>query len=132
MAKNNSKWAIGAILAAAGGFLAGILTAPKSGKETREDIGATAKIVAKVADKRLDDVHEELNTQINRVKKMSIEAKDKAGKELKDAYSAALRAKDAVAAKIKDMTDGAETSEKEIAAAVKEAKEVVEKLKTKK
>jgi gas vesicle protein len=36
------KFAIGALLGAAAGFVAGILTAPKSGKETREDIKDTA------------------------------------------------------------------------------------------
>lgn len=33
-----SKLAVGAIIGAATGVVAGILTAPKSGKETREDI----------------------------------------------------------------------------------------------
>lgn len=36
MAKN--KFALGAVIAALTGFAAGLLTAPKSGKETREDI----------------------------------------------------------------------------------------------
>ena len=37
MAKT-SKFAVGAILGAAAGLVAGILTAPKSGKETRQDL----------------------------------------------------------------------------------------------
>lgn len=36
MSKN--KFAIGALIGAAAGLVAGILTAPKSGKETRQDI----------------------------------------------------------------------------------------------
>ena len=32
------KVAVGAVVAAAAGFVAGILTAPKSGKETREEV----------------------------------------------------------------------------------------------
>jgi gas vesicle protein len=33
-----SKFAIGALIGAAAGVVAGIMTAPKSGKETRDDI----------------------------------------------------------------------------------------------
>lgn len=40
MAKN--KWAVGALFGAIAGFAAGILTAPKSGKETRGDIKKAA------------------------------------------------------------------------------------------
>jgi gas vesicle protein len=36
------KFALGALIGAAAGFVAGILTAPKSGKETREDIKTVA------------------------------------------------------------------------------------------
>lgn len=39
---SKGKFAIGALLGAAAGFVAGILTAPKSGKETREDLKDTA------------------------------------------------------------------------------------------
>lgn len=33
-----AKFALGALIGVAAGFVAGILTAPKSGKETRQDI----------------------------------------------------------------------------------------------
>lgn len=42
MSKNTRNIAIGVVLAAAAGYVAGILTAPKSGKETREDLKNTA------------------------------------------------------------------------------------------
>ncbi len=35
---SKGKFALGAVVAAAAGFVAGILTAPKSGKETRDEI----------------------------------------------------------------------------------------------
>lgn len=39
---NKSKFALGAIMGAAAGIVAGLLTAPKSGKMTRKDIKAKA------------------------------------------------------------------------------------------
>lgn len=46
---SKGKFAIGALIGVAAGFITGILTAPKSGKETRQDIkeaSAKAKDVA--------------------------------------------------------------------------------------
>lgn len=45
MAKN--KVVIGALVGAVAGFVAGLLTAPKSGKETRADIDAKTREVAR-------------------------------------------------------------------------------------
>lgn len=39
---NKSKFALGAIMGAAAGIVAGLLTAPKSGKMTRQDIKTKA------------------------------------------------------------------------------------------
>lgn len=39
---SKGKFALGAVVAAAAGFVAGILTAPKSGKETRAEIKDSA------------------------------------------------------------------------------------------
>lgn len=47
------KFALGAIIGAAAGVVAGILTAPKSGKETRADIKAKAEELKQDADKAL-------------------------------------------------------------------------------
>ena len=44
---NNHKYFIGARAGAAVGAIAGILTAPKSGKETRKDIADTSKKAVK-------------------------------------------------------------------------------------
>ena len=40
---SKSKIALGALFGAAAGFITGVLTAPKSGKETREDIKEVAQ-----------------------------------------------------------------------------------------
>ncbi len=62
------KFAIGAMIAAAAGYIAGILTAPKSGKETRKDI-ANATIKAKTeAEKKLKELHSELDKLMKQAK----------------------------------------------------------------
>ena len=53
---SKGKFALGALIGAAAGMIAGILTAPKSGKETRADIKAKAEELKSDADKKLKDV----------------------------------------------------------------------------
>lgn len=52
--------ALGAAVAAGVGYVAGILTAPKSGKETRHDINKAASKARAEAEKKLKQVHNEL------------------------------------------------------------------------
>lgn len=54
MTKN--KFALGAIIGVAAGLIAGVLTAPKSGKETRADIRHKADELKGEAVKRADSV----------------------------------------------------------------------------
>lgn len=54
MTKN--KFAIGALIGAAAGLIAGVLTAPKSGKETRADIRQKADELKGEAATRVDEV----------------------------------------------------------------------------
>lgn len=60
MAKGK-KFGLGVILGAAAGVVAGLLTAPKSGKETRQDIKKKAGEVRGSAERRLKDAHKELD-----------------------------------------------------------------------
>ena len=48
------KFALGALFGAAVGAVAALLTAPKSGKETREDLLKKAEEMGKTAQKRAD------------------------------------------------------------------------------
>lgn len=61
------KVAIGAAISAAVGYVAGILTAPKSGKETREDIKNKAVETYAAAEKELKKLHTELSDVIDEV-----------------------------------------------------------------
>jgi len=69
MAKDTAKkFAIGAMIAAVAGYIAGILTAPKNGRETREDIKDTAQKGVAEAEKQLKALHTELNKLVDQTK----------------------------------------------------------------
>ncbi|MCL2173698.1 YtxH domain-containing protein [Candidatus Saccharibacteria bacterium] len=53
-AKSGGKFFLGAIFGGAVGAIAGLLSAPKSGKETREDIKKKAGEVKKTADEKVE------------------------------------------------------------------------------
>lgn len=86
--------AAGTLLAAGAGYLAGILTAPKSGKETRHDIAKSASKARVDAERQLKKLHSELNDLIKDGEAASKKAKVKASKELKEALEKAKVAKD--------------------------------------
>ena len=74
---SSSKWALGAIIAAIVG-IAGILTAPKSGKETRQDIkNATESGIAE-AEKQLKKLHTQISDLITQAKEKSGDLKGNA------------------------------------------------------
>ena len=86
------KLAIGAALAGAVGYVTGILTAPKSGKETREDIADKAEDIKEGAEEQLQTAHDELNELIQTAKNKSVALGSKARIEFNEAV---VRAKDA-------------------------------------
>jgi gas vesicle protein len=62
------KIAVGALIAGAAGYVAGILTAPKSGKETRQDIKDKAVEVKDQAVEELKKAQAELNKMLHMAK----------------------------------------------------------------
>lgn len=124
MANNNKKWALSAVLAAIGGYLAGILTAPKSGKETRQDIKDETVKLKVEAEKKLKELHTELDTVIN-------EGQKKAG-ELKATAKTALAHAETVKTKVRELLSrihSGEADSSEFDAAIKEASKALENLK---
>ena len=93
---NKKKWAIGALLAAGAGYLAGILTAPKSGKETRDDIKETTGKDIAAAEAQLKKTRAELDKAISNAKaevdKLKGHAKDELSSALAKADSATDKA----------------------------------------
>jgi len=62
--QNGRKWAIGTLVAGTIGFVVGILAAPKSGKETRDDLKTSTKIAVRQAERDLKAAHTELKQLI--------------------------------------------------------------------
>jgi gas vesicle protein len=81
-------------LAALGGYLAGILTAPKSGKETRADLGDAAQAGFDKADQELFDAVAELSNLLESAKSQAADLSDKARAEFEEATAKAKMARD--------------------------------------
>ena len=81
--------ALGAIIATGAGYLAGILTAPKSGKETRDDIATGASNARAKADKQLKKLHSDLGDLIKQGDDKAKTAKSKMSKEYAEALEQA-------------------------------------------
>lgn len=129
MDKRTKRFAIGAVVAAAAGYVAGILTAPKSGKETREDIKQTAVKTYKAAEKELKELHTELNKLLGEASKKAGELKGAAQKNLDKATAGAKVAKEKARVILSAIHEG-DADDKDLDSAVKEAKKAVEHLKT--
>lgn len=116
------KLAIGTALAGAVGYVTGILTAPKSGKETREDITDKAEDLKESAEEQLQSAHDELNELIKTAKNKSVALGSKARVEFNEA---AVRAKDAQnkAAHVLKAIRAGQADDPELNKAIKQAKQ---------
>lgn len=122
------KFALGTLFAAAAGYLAGILTAPKSGKETREDIkDATAKGVAE-AEKQLKKLHTEMSTVLNKAKDEASSLKGKAREDLDAAIAKAFGVKEKAREVLSAVHEG-KADDKELKKAIEDATKSIEHLK---
>lgn len=129
MDKRTKKFAIGAVVAAAAGYVAGILTAPKSGKETREDIKDTAVKTYKTAEKELKELHTELSKLMDEAGKKANEFKGTAQKNFDRAVDGAKVAKEKARELLSAVHEG-DADDKDLGQAVKEAKKAVDHLKS--
>lgn len=96
--KNGRRFAIGAIFATSIGYLMGILTAPKSGKETRKELADTADISKREIEKKLKKVHSELKSKLKTAEIELQTASAELTKELNKAINKAKKAE----AKVKE------------------------------
>jgi gas vesicle protein len=127
--KNNLRnVAIGGALAAAAGYVTGILTAPKSGKETRKDI-ETAAVKAKTdAEAQLKKLHSELGDLITTGKGKMNDVKDAVQKDLGKAVSQAEVAKEKARDLLSALHEG-DAQDKDLQKAIDEVKKATEHLK---
>ncbi len=123
------KVAIGSTIAAAAGYLAGILTAPKSGKQTRQEIKKAADKGVANAESELKNLHVDLEKAAKDAKKASAKAGAKAQQELKVLVDKAKASKDKAGAVVSAVRRG-EASDEDLAKAVKQAHHALANLKT--
>lgn len=122
MASNGEKAVVALVVGAALGYAAGILTAPKSGKETREDIKVAADKLKKDAEAKLSLAKEDLSKAIEEASNKARELSGKGRKELDDLLS---KGKD-VQVKASDVLKAAkngESEDKDLQKAVAEVKD---------
>lgn len=124
MGKRSERFAITAVVAAAAGYVAGILTAPKSGKETRQEIKDVTVKQIRDFEAQLKAKHTELNKLIDEVKgKVSQVAEDRK-KDIEDVAEKATIAKDRVRLALSDIRDG-EVNDKDLQNAIKDAEKAI-------
>jgi|SRR3989344_1862345 len=129
MKNAGKKFAIGTIVAGAAGYVAGILTAPKSGKETRKDIGDAAVKAKNEAERRLKSLHSELTGLIDQAKQKLTKLKLEAKKDLQSAIDKAQVAREKSRQILSGFHEG-DAGDKDLQAAIKEADQAINHLKT--
>lgn len=125
---NGKKLAIGAVVGAAAGFVAGVLLAPKSGKETRADLKRGAKEAAKTASKQLKHSHEELSKLVDKAEAQLTKMGSTAKQEAMEALTKARKTRDQVATVMAAVKSG-NSSDEDLDMAVKNAHTALESLK---
>jgi len=107
MAKRTFKnLALVAGLAAAAGFVTGLLTAPKSGKETRDDIKNAAKRGLSETEHQLKKLSGELNDLVDEAKSRAGDLRGKAGEAMTQATTQAQDAREKVREMLAAVHDG--------------------------
>lgn len=119
------KVAIGAAISAAVGYLAGILTAPKSGKETRQAIKDKAQETYVAAEKELKKLHTELTDTIDEVSNRITSFRN--SKEVSSALDKGRDAKQKAREVLSAMHDG-EADDKDLKGAINDATKAIEHL----
>jgi gas vesicle protein len=115
------KVAVGAAVAGAAGYLAGLLTAPKSGKETRDDLKQAANLRMSETEKQLKNLHTDLGKAVDEAKSKGTELGGKAQKELKELADKAKDTKEKVREVLSAIHEG-DADDKDLKKAVADAK----------
>lgn len=129
MGKSGGKWAAGAVAAGVAGYLAGILTAPKSGKETREDIRRTALKAKTEAEKKLKEAHSELIQLLDSAQDLRAGLTGKAKEEVEAAIDGAKQAREKSRELLSALHDG-DAEDPDLQAALKQAQKSITHLKS--
>ena len=126
--KEIKRFALGAALAAAAGYAAGILTAPKSGKETRADLKHAASTAAGEAEARLKNLHTELSQLMDQSKVVGSKLSGKAKTQYDDLQAASKTAKQKAREVLSALHEG-DAEDKDLQKAIKESTKAIDHLK---
>lgn len=129
MSKESNNIAGGVLLGAVVGFIAGILMAPKSGKDTRHDIANAAIKVADQAEKKLRAAQHELSEFVNKAEEQAKKVGRKISFEAKESIENAKHARAQTAEALAAFKRGESTNE-DLDIAVKNAHSALDSLKT--
>jgi gas vesicle protein len=130
MGKSTSKKvATAAVLGLAIGYAAGLLTAPKSGKETRDDISDASQKAYNQMQKKLRSLNSELSDAIEQAKSQMGSLKKRSRDDLAGLIDSAQKAQAKVTKLIRSMHRGTASGEdvEEAIASAKEARDELEK-----
>lgn len=119
--------AIGSVVAGVAGYIAGVLTAPKSGKETRGDIKDAANETYAKAEKELKKLNADLGKAIDEAKIKGDKLSAKAKNEVSDLVEKAKDTKEKVREVISAIHEG-DAEDKDLKKAVSEAKKALDAL----
>jgi gas vesicle protein len=128
--KNNDqvkKLAVGSAIAAGVGYLAGVLTAPKSGKETRTGIANKAGDIKDSLVFQLEDLEDQLKSKIKDAKNKTMTLSSSARAEFSEAV---IRAKDAQnkATHVLKAVKSGESNDADLNRAIKQARQALKNL----
>lgn len=123
-----SKFAISTVVAAGVGYVAGILTAPKSGKQTRKDVKDQAAQAKVQTEKKLKELNNELTVLLNRVKDKAKTAEAETKAQIHKAVERGVMAKDKTREILSAFHEG-ETEDKDLQKAVSDVHKAIDHLK---
>lgn len=125
--EDNKKVATGALMAGLIGFTVGLLTAPKSGRETRKDIAEKAVKAKTEAEKSLKEVHSQLHAMLINARKDADSLTGKARMELDRLIDSASDAKEKVREIISAIHEG-DADDPDLKQALKDARDALKDL----
>lgn len=114
-------------VAAAAGYVAGLLTAPKSGRETRDDIKNATRNGLNEAEKQLKRASVELGSLIEDAKKQANSLSDKARRDLEELAAKAKVAREKAREVLSAVHDG-NAEDQDLNKAIDEANNAIEHL----
>lgn len=123
------NFAIGTAVAALAGYVAGVLTAPKSGKETRNELKSSAQKNITDAEKELKKLHTELACLLDESKEKKDQLGESASKELSSLVDKAKETKEKARTLLSAIHEG-DAQDKDLKKAIADANKAIDHIKS--